>query len=349
MISKRLRITAPSPRETVLLFPTFGYYSERKRQWLVPLCGALYEPNVLTLRRRLALRVLRRLMKVSAEEMNSDIFRRRISAFLCASRRRRLVLTTGNLTFRLPPNRRDGLFFATLRIAEEDLNGNAQLTDNWLHFQVVMPQQDHRTFLGRAQLLHDQGVTVISDVDDTIKHTEVWSRRALLRNTFLRDFQSVDGMAERYQSWSDQGAAFHYVTSSPWQLYEALAELHQTAGFPGGSFHLRAFRWRDQLVRRLLLWPPYSKYLVIRRLINTFRRRKFILIGDSGERDPEIYGNLARRFPDRVAAIFIRVVPGRPWSERRARKAFHRVPAQHWSCFSSADELPRYLPAEWMQ
>ena len=40
----------------------------------------------------------------------------------------------------------------------------------------------------------------------------------ILSNTLLKEFQVVEGMQDLYQEWEKQGAAFHYVSSSPWQL-----------------------------------------------------------------------------------------------------------------------------------
>jgi hypothetical protein len=347
MIFERLAMPAPSPREVVLLFPTFGHYVEQRDEWRVPLTGAVFEPHVVNLRRRLALRLLRRLMQVTPEALESAVFQRRIGAFLGAGRRRRLVVTAAGLQFRLPVPKRDGLFATTLRIPAGAIDGLLAVPNAWLEFRVTLPVGEERSFSGHAQLLHPEGVSVISDVDDTTKHTEVWSRRALLVNTFLREFQSVEGMAERYQEWSRHGATFHYVTSSPWQLYEPLAELHSRCGFPAGTFHLRTYRAHQQVLRRLLLWPRFAKHQVITRLIRTFPRRKFVLVGDSGEFDPEIYGAIARRFRQQVSAIYIRMVPGRRWSSRRARWAFRRLPDDLWHCFSSAEELPTELPPQW--
>ena len=53
-----------------------------------------------------------------------------------------------------------------------------------------------------------------------------------------------------------------------------------------------------------------GKLSVIRALFKTFPQRRFLLVGDSGEHDPEIYGAMARRFPQQVAGIFIRQLDG---------------------------------------
>lgn len=333
----------PAPQDSVLLFSTFGYYQSHRRQWRIPISGAVFEPHVLTVRRRFLLRLLRQVMRVSGEEFETELFRSRIAAFLAQRRPVRLHLASGELVFRMPRARRDGLFATTIRISDEQLS-KASCIGSWVDFQVLVAPEDTRVFRGKAQLIEPSGVSVISDVDDTTKHTEVWSRRSLLINTFLREYRTVDGMAECYQRWAEQGAAFHYVTASPWQLYEALWQLHWQHGFPDGAFHLRTVRLPQQMLRRIFWWPAHSKYLVLSRLLRCFPKRRFVLVGDSGERDPEIYGAIARRFPAQVAAIYIRRVPGRPWSDRRAKRVFRNVPRDVWCLFESACELPKRLP-----
>src|SRR5262249_23183572 len=129
-------------------------------------------------------------------------------------------------------------------------------------------------------------------------------------NTFLKPFEAIPGMSGLFRSWAAAGAAFHYVSSSPWQLYEHLAQHLASEGFPAGSFHLRAFRLRDHLLRRILMLRRSGKLAVIRTLVETFPQRQFLLVGDSGELDPEIYGAIARRHPQQIAGVFIRQLGG---------------------------------------
>ena len=60
---------------------------------------------------------------------------------------------------------------------------------------------DQRVFIGDVSLFGKAGMTVISDIDDTIKITQVRDRRAALRNTFLEPFAPVPGMAKVYSGW----------------------------------------------------------------------------------------------------------------------------------------------------
>jgi phosphatidate phosphatase APP1 len=191
---------------------------------------------------------------------------------------------------------------------------------------------------GAVLLVEPEGVSVISDIDDTLKHTGVGCRRTLLANTFLRPFESIPGMAERFRRWAAAGAVFHYVSASPWQLYEHLARHLAEEGFPPGSFHLRAFRLRDHLLRRLWLVRRSGKWRMLCQLLAMFPRRQFVLVGDSGERDPELYGALARRFPQQVISIWIRQLERLP-DLRRYTRAFRGVPEGCWHLFRSAEEL----------
>ena len=72
--------------------------------------------------------------------------------------------------------------------------------------------------------------------------------------------------------------------------------------------------------------------------------RSLVLVGDSGERDPEIYGNVARMYPKRVRRIFIRAVKGEKDNDERFLKAFKDVPREKWMIFNDpVRDLPKDL------
>ena len=146
-------------------------------------------------------------------------------------------------------------------------------------------------------------------------------------------------MDDVFRRWSDAGAAFHYVSSSPWQLYGPLQELLDQQGFPRGTFHLKAIRFRDPTLLRLFIARRLPKRRSIKAIIKAFPQRQFILVGDSGEKDPEIYGSIARKFPKQVRRIFIRNLPERPLGIERASKAFRKVPEGLWQAFREPAEI----------
>ena len=72
--------------------------------------------------------------------------------------------------------------------------------------------------------------------------------------------------------------------------------------------------------------------------------RSLVLVGDSGERDPEIYGSVARQYPKRVRRIFIRAVKGEKPDDERFLKAFKDVPRDKWLVFTNpVKDLPKDL------
>ena len=79
---------------------------------------------------------------------------------------------------------------------------------------------------------------------------------------------------------------------------------------PPGSFHLKHFRLQDPStsLARLRQTQEATKLEAIRPLVNAYPKRRFILIGDSGEQDPEIYAMIAKERGAQVVAIFIRNV-----------------------------------------
>lgn len=336
--------------ESVVFYPTYGVLEPDGVTWRIPVAGSIYEPGDVGITKRLLLRLLQRMMRADRVDFQSPIFQERIRGFTAAAEPgKRVAVRVGRSSQSLhKKTTRLGYFSGVVRVSVgemHELARDGELANQWLRFRVESPHDQHQQQVGRAQLLSHQGVSIVSDIDDTIKHTDVTCRQSLLRNTFLREFLPIDGMAQLYRHWAAQGAAFHYVSSSPWQLFAPLAGLCSEGGFPEGSFHLRSFRLRDHMIRRLFLVRRPVKGVVIKSLLTTFPQRKFLLIGDSGERDPEIYGALARRFPQQVAGVFIRELSERPMETRRTLKAFRHVSPRVWAMFHHPDQIAHRLPS----
>jgi hypothetical protein len=216
--------------------------------------------------------------------------------------------------------------------------------ERWLSFAVVMPHGDRREFHGRALLVPSVGLSVISDIDDTIKISQVGDRQELLLNTFAREFLPVAGMADRYQSLDQADAVrFHYVSSSPMQLYPLVDSFLKDNGFPAGSVHLRESTAITNVIARDGDSRQH-KLRAIGRLLRDFPQRSFLLIGDSGEADPEIYAEIARLHPVQVVGIRIRDVSGEGASTPRYQNAFAGFSPALWQVYSDAAEL-RPAPA----
>ena len=132
----------------------------------------------------------------------------------------------------------------------------------------------------------------------------------------------MDGLAELYTELQKKGAVFHYVSASPWHLYMPLLRFMAREGFPQGTLHLRNFRLKDSSRWNLLESSRPHKLESIRELMARFPKRRFLLIGDASESDPEIYGTIARERPGQVEGIYIRRPAASTWTKERHRRAF---------------------------
>jgi phosphatidate phosphatase APP1 len=164
---------------------------------------------------------------------------------------------------------------------------------------------------GEVLVAHDAAFGVISDLDDTVVrsgvtdlHKMLWI--ALTSNPHTR--LPFDGVAELYQALRrggqpGAGNPVFYVSSSPWNLHDMLVEFMDVHGLPRGPLFLRD--WSPSTVKG---GGTAHKHAAIRTLLDTYPRLNFVLIGDSGEHDPEIYAEVVRANPGRVRAVYIRDV-----------------------------------------
>ncbi len=312
--SKPTVATAPISKinedEHLILFAGYGYQADK--QWHCPVHAWVFEPEADALVRRALLKLIELNTDLSAEEADTELFRQRAAMFLVDNERNKeVVVSMGSSAHSLPKTEANGHAQAKLTIP---INGQAA---GWIDYQTKGPKG--RRFIGGIQLIGPKGLSVISDLDDTIKVSGVTSKEELLKNTFLREFKAVDGMAAAYKRLQNQGAAFHYLSSSPWQLYPALHEFIGKQGFPAGSFALKTFRMKDSSFLSLFQSAEEHKLPLIREILSKYPQRQFLLIGDSGEKDLEIYLTIAQELPKQVQHIFIRELAEAPvGKERRA-------------------------------
>ncbi|KAJ6625845.1 hypothetical protein B0H10DRAFT_1782443 [Mycena sp. CBHHK59/15] len=158
--------------------------------------------------------------------------------------------------------------------------------------------------------LTNSPIRVISDIDDTVKVANVISgARAIFHNVFVKDLKDiiVPGMGEWYTSMWQRGVRFHYVSNGPFELLPVLADFFVVSQLPPGSIKLRSYAGRS-LFSGLLSAPATRKRAGVQEILQAFPESKFILIGDSGEQDLELYAELARERQDQVLGVFIRDV-----------------------------------------
>ena len=335
------KIRSAPTQLAMVVYPAVAYPAGR--YWRVLVRGMVWRtPVVVNRRQRMMIRMLGNVMRATPEQLQSELFQSRIGPFMAeAYHRLPVVVRIEGMEYPLRhKTRRNGHFEDTVLIPREVIEAQGADIGDRVPFEVVSPRPKVAIGRGEIVLHRADGLSVISDIDDTIKDSQVVDRRELLANTFLRNFRSVSGMPDVYQRWAQQGTAFHYVSSSPWQLYPALQALHTQLGFPDGTIHLRNFRLREELLKRLIIRRS-GKATEIRKLLQAMPQRRFVLVGDSGEKDPKIYQKICREFPGRVEAVFIRNMPHRPLEPEERSGLHHALPEGLCGTFEDAGQLER--------
>lgn len=174
------------------------------------------------------------------------------------------------------------------------------------HVRVLASERLSSTI--EVRITEPTGVSMISDIDDTIKHSGIGSgAKEIFRNIFIRDLGdlTIEGVKEWYSKMADLGVKLHYVSNSPWQLYPLLVSFFARAGLPPGSFHLKQY---SGMLQGIFEPVAERKKGTLERIMQDFPKRRFILVGDSGEADLELYTELMLSNPGRILAVFIRDV-----------------------------------------
>lgn len=149
---------------------------------------------------------------------------------------------------------------------------------------------------------------IISDIDDTVVVTNATSllgmARSVIRNAASR--LPFEGVAELYAALHRGHNPIFYVSSSPWNLYDLLHDFMELNAIPHGPMFLQD--WGIDETTLIIAEHQTHKMAQINELLDYYPALRFVLVGDSGQHDPEIYLQVIQGHPHRVAAAFIRDV-----------------------------------------
>ncbi len=319
----------------VTFYPSYGYESDD--QWVIPMRLWVREPSDFPL--QLLSKLIRRLLrnKAGLESLTFEQkhrFQQRAEAFIADRESRERVI----FVFDNDPDQQPFIVINSEGGSTTDFNGLLQgqlilgaqkaqellqyqgSDDGWLTFRAVSNKHQG---IGRIRLIGQEGLSIISDIDDTVKITGFTEgTESVLRNTFFEPFKAPPHMPEMYRAF-EKDTAFHYVSGSPWQLYVPLSTFlfSSPIHYPLGSVHMKNARTNllesesYQDIWKLVVGGTGQatidqKIRQISHLMQHFPRRHFILIGDSGEHDPEIFNQIRQLYPSQVQEIMIRDVAG---------------------------------------
>ena len=150
-------------------------------------------------------------------------------------------------------------------------------------------------------------IGVISDIDDTLTDSDVTNKLRLGWNTLFHsqfDVKVFPGAGQAITSVSGAGYGgfpvrpLIYLSGSPWALHGRISAAFGMHGLPKGAFILRRFTKEPQ--------DPYAfKHPHLQALFAAFPQTKWVLFGDTGEKDPEVYTQMHVEKPHNISRILI--------------------------------------------
>ena len=202
---------------------------------------------------------------------------------------------------------------------------------------LIEPQASENSVIEKAEVLivpDHASFGVISDIDDTIVHTAATDLLKMIRIVYMGNAESrkpFEDVAEFYsalQQGHDNQCCnpIFYVSSSAWNMYDVFARFMELNDIPKGPIFLKDYEFS---LESLLSFSHESHKLEqIQPILDRFPNLPFLLIGDSGQKDPEIYSFLAQQYPERILGILIRdVVPHDGWRTQKLKAIAEQVRA----------------------
>ncbi len=198
----------------------------------------------------------------------------------------------------------------------------------------LLPDQPEVRATGQLRVLGgDTELGVISDLDDTVVQSRITNFLQAVRTMMLGNARTrlpFPGVAAFYQalergSDGQRRNPIFYVSSSPWNIYDLIADFMDVQGIPAGPIHLRD--WDITLSALSSSRHRDYKEPIIREILELYPALPFILIGDNSQHDPEIYGAILKQYPGRIRAIYIRNVDANPERSAALRALANEVRA----------------------
>ncbi|SHE80445.1 Phosphatidate phosphatase APP1 [Mariniphaga anaerophila] len=204
------------------------------------------------------------------------------------------------------------------------------LSDRWhtVHFELISPNTKNKiscSATGEVTIIpHQQKRIFISDIDDTVLLSHSTNTRKKLKLMLLKNACTrtpLQGVANFYKALASgrnqiDDNPFFYVSNSEWNLYDFMEDFFDFNSIPKGVFMLRKLKngvlktaaSKDENYRQ--------KQTKIESLIRFYPNQKFVLFGDNGQQDPLIYNELAKRYPNKIEAVFIRKTDSHSFSQK---------------------------------
>lgn len=153
-------------------------------------------------------------------------------------------------------------------------------------------------------------IGIISDIDDTVKYTGVDNKLNMIKKILVGNYKTdkqIPGVSALYkgilsETQSSDVGSVHYVTGSPSTLYSRIQNFLKLNNFPQGSLAMKS---KGSLVAPTPSDTYNYKLSRIRPIMNAYPNKKFIMFGDTTQKDADVYLKIKQEFPQNVIGIYI--------------------------------------------
>ena len=169
--------------EDVWFFPTSANQIS-ETEWNVPIHHWVFEKEEKSLTRKVTQKLLSEVIEglgVSEEQANTPIVRQRLMWFLVDNERKKQIeINLNGKVEKLNPTEPNGHANTNIKLQ------NIKKPGGWQNYTVINSVKNSRKYSGEVQFIPKTGLSIISDVDDTIKISEVLDKKLLIKNTFVK-------------------------------------------------------------------------------------------------------------------------------------------------------------------
>jgi phosphatidate phosphatase APP1 len=186
--------------------------------------------------------------------------------------------------------------------------------ESWVRFPVMVPSREAR-------------IGIISDVDDTMIKTGAYSLRRNLWTTFTGSARTrkvfPDAVVLMDHLHAHGRNPVFYVSASPWNLHYFLNKVFERAGLVPGPMFLRDLGVGET---HFLAGTHHDhKGGAIARILAANPDLPFVLLGDTGQQDAEVYHDVCQRSGGQIVGVVLREAPGGASDEQRRHIAAMRT------------------------
>ena len=230
-----------------------------------------------------------------------------------------------------------GSFFCTANSGSNQISLQEVILHNGLRARIIEDLYTRKIHFVTAPVI------VISDIDDTLLHSNVSSRLLKFRTlmfTSMEDRKAVVSMKNLIEELHQGGAVPFYVSNSEQNLYPLIYRFLLHNGFPPGPLFLKPMRKVRDVFRAIKVEErEVHKTKMLQEIIQLFPQKKYFLLGDNTQLDLKIYLKIAEQHPKNIRYIIIRKVLGKSHSESYLNETTERL--KSWGIgFHYADSFP---------